>query len=221
MSVSQSLWVHQGSAVIIAESHDIWGFTPEFLLSNDIVPDSWPCSRATRAQDSVDIQFGPIHWRMTERQLWISVIPDCPFDDCPQPELGPLFIDSTMKYLEAVPYLPARRFWFFWKISAIDSNRQKWLADTFLRREWPVELGVPRIQPLLTSRKDDVVLHMTIKEESAYRKGSLEQDSIVFDSYVYRDVGQTPSEIILETQKWTERLGVVERAIKHLIDEGG
>ena len=39
MTSTHDLWVHQESAIIGADSHDIWGFTPEFLLSNGIVRD--------------------------------------------------------------------------------------------------------------------------------------------------------------------------------------
>ena len=37
------LWIHQESAVISAEFHDVWRFTPEFLLEEEIVSNSWAC----------------------------------------------------------------------------------------------------------------------------------------------------------------------------------
>ena len=189
-------------------------------MSNEIVPDDWQCTRAVRTEDSIDIQFGPIEWRMTDRQLWVSVTPDCPLDNCSEHALGPLFLDQTIEYLKTIPYLPVRRFWLFWKLSVTDPERYKWLANTFLSNEWPVSLGIPIVRPLLISRKDDLVLHMTIRDERTYRGGELNQDSIVFDCYIYRDVGQTPSEIIVETQNWKERFNVVEQAIRHLLEEG-
>ena len=70
------LWIHQESAVISAEFHDVWRFSPDFLLEEEIVPGSWVCHRASRSNDQVSIQYGPSHWSMTQNELWISVYPD-------------------------------------------------------------------------------------------------------------------------------------------------
>lgn len=221
MTVSETLWVHQQAAIITAESHEIWSFTPDFLLANDIVPADWSCTQATRTQESVEIHLGPTNWQMTESQLWVSVSPDCPFDESPRPLMGSLFLDPMNRFLQTIPYLPTRRLWFFWKISATDPEWRKWTADTFLRNDWPAELGTPMLQPSITARKDDITLRMTIRNQSVHRNGQPVPNSIVFDSYVYRHVDQTPADMISETQHWPERLAVLRQAIKHLLNEGG
>ena len=221
MTTSQSLWTHQQSAVITAESHDMGSFTPEFLAANNIVDANWQCQRATRAQDSVDIQFGPTHWRMTDNQLWVSAFPDSPLAEGPESELALAIIDPTRRYLEATRYMPVRRLWFYWQISAIDPHREEWMADTFLRHEWPSQLGTPTIQPTLTSRKGEIVLRMIVQNQSTYRRGQWAADSIVFENYVYRDVDLNAPEMALETHQWFERRRVVLQAINHLLEEGG
>ena len=45
MVSTPDLWVHEERAIISAESHDIWSFTPDFLVSNEIVPVDWVCRR--------------------------------------------------------------------------------------------------------------------------------------------------------------------------------
>ena len=221
MTVIETLWVHEQAAVITAESHDISGFTPSFLLTNDIVPYDWTCWRATRTEDSVEIGIGPTTWRMTESQLWVSVSPDCPFNGEDLDPLEPYFLDPIKRYLDAIPYLPTRHLWFFWSISVTDPKWRQWTEDTFLRNHWPPELGTPMLRPSITSQKGDLTLLMNIKNELTNRAGQPAQDSIVFESYVYRNIYQTPGDIISEIQHWTERLGLLEQSINHLLTEGG
>ena len=88
-SLTPDLWIHQESVVLIANTHDVWSFTPEFLLVEGIVPDTWQCLSASRGPDEANVHYGSVNWRMTENQLWISVYPRLPclsvaqFAGCP------------------------------------------------------------------------------------------------------------------------------------------
>ena len=116
------LLVHQESAIIVAESHDVWSFTPEFLLANEIVSDDWSCRRATRRQDTMEIQYGPIRWYMTESNLWIDLHPGCSIEDRRSMEDENLVPTMAGIYLGKVPYCPVRSLWFYWRISVVQSQ---------------------------------------------------------------------------------------------------
>ena len=71
-NLTSDLWLHQESAILTADTHDVLSFTPEFLLVEGIVPESWLCSRASRAPDEAVIDYGPVNWHMTEDHLYIN-----------------------------------------------------------------------------------------------------------------------------------------------------
>jgi hypothetical protein len=157
---------------------------------------------------------------MTESQLWISEFPDRVLGEVSHPADMSLVPEVAERYLQAIPYAPTSRMWFFWQVSAIDPNRYQWVLDRFFNGGWPPELGIATIQPLLISRMDDLSLRITVRNDSANRRGEAIQDSVLFDCYIYRDLGQAPGELALEANNWLERLSLVEQAIKHLLKEG-
>ena len=215
------LWVHQESAVILAASHDVWSFTPEFLLANKIVLGNWICQRAVRTENAMEIQYGPIRWHMTESNLWIDLYPDCSIADWPSMEHDKLVPTMVESYLGRVPYFPFRGLWFYWRISVVNPNRHQWILDNFLRKGWPEEFPVTRLQPLLTFLSGDVAFQITIRSEQAQRQYEVFQESIIFDCYAYRNASLTVSDAFEETQQWSERFHTLERALNHLLEEGG
>ena len=216
---SSGLWVHRESAIILAESHDVWSFTPEFLLVNELVPDNWVCRRAVRTQDAVEIEYGPIHWHMTGSNLWISLYSDCSIEDWPSMEDRRLIPAMAESYLERVSYFPFKGLWFYWQISSVNPDRHQWMLDNFLRKEWPKEYPVTRLQPSLTFSSGDVAFQITIRSDQARRRYEVFQDSIIFDCYAYRIGVPTVGDAIQETDHWPERLLTLERALNHLMEE--
>ena len=216
---AHGLWVHQESAVILANSHDIWSFTPEFLLTKGVVPGDWDCTRATRSSDAMTIQYGPITWWMTENVLWITVYPDRSLV-ADSPISGNHVIPVAAKrYLEQVPHLPAQSLWFFWRLSAMKQNRHEWMLSNFLCREWPSDFGTPRLEPNLSFVADDILFQMTVKNEEVQRAGETFEDSIIFECFAYNTADQSSGRISLETDHWSARLSTVEKAIDHLLQD--
>ena len=214
------LWVHEERAIISAESHDIWSFTPEFLVSNEIVPTDWACRRVTQNQGTVDIQYGPINWRMNESSLWITISPDCPLGEGIQLDGSPIIPVMASKFLEAVPLLPSRRFWFSWQVSAISPNPRLWMSDNFLPSDWPSGLQ-PAISRIgFNLLEDNFVLQMNINIESRQRANQPVRELIVFDCHATQGLEQYVNDMVLATDHWTEWQGAVEQVINHLLEGG-
>ena len=214
------LWIQQESSIISADSHDVWRFTPEFLIASEIVPDTWICRQATQSSDEVAIQIGPSHWRMTPEHLWITEYSDQPLDESAGDTSDHWVSILTSRFLEAVPYVPSRRLWLFWQVSIVKPDRDRWLLETFLNRNWPNELGTVSLQPQLTARLNDLTIQMTIRGGTSHRRGEAYQGSTAFDCYVSRGIDQTPEEMLLDLTHRTERLVLVERSIRQLLGNG-
>ena len=219
MAEETELWIHQESAVISAQSHDIWSFSPEFLLSTEIVPNHWECSRASRTQSTVDIRYGPTNWRMTESHLWIDTWPDCPSGTSLHLEGDPITPLMARRFLESVPHLPSRRLWFFWQISALVPDPLRWLFDNFSPREWPPGFTAADLEIEFTLRKDNWAVQMTVKNDQMERNTE-SHNSLVFDCFVSVPTDQAVRNMIPSTDSWTDRVLVVEQAIKHLCERG-
>ena len=207
------LWVHQESAIIIADSHDVWSFTPEFLSTSEIVPDDWICQRAARTQDAMEIQYGPIHWHMTESNLWIDSYPNRSIEDwlgIEDETLVPAMVES---YMGRVPYLPFGGLWGFWRISANKSNLHRLTLESVLGDEWPGELSITRFQPALDMdfTSGETNFRITVRDNP-------DEDAIVFECFTSSTDRQVASEAILETRHWPEHLRTLQRAISHLLE---
>ena len=220
MSDEHELWIHQESVVISAESHDIWRFTPEFLVVSEIVGEDWICRRSTQSTDEVTIEFGPSRWVMTPTNLWITTFPNRSLkDDGADVESPPTPILAN-NFLVALPYLPSRRLWFFWQISASIPDRGRWIRETFLRNPWPNELGTVAVQPQMTVSLGGLSVSVTIRNETLPKSGGDQAESVGFDCYVSRPLNQTPDEMLQDMTHRTERLLLVERIIRQLLEDG-
>ncbi len=220
MASDNELWIHQESAVISAESHDVWRLTPDFLVASEIVPEVWLCRQATQSPDEVTIQFGPSRWVMTPNELWITSYPDRPMEDDGGGPDGDLIPALTSNFLNAVPYLPSRRLWLLWRISAVNPDRDRWMLENFLSKSWPIELGTVALQPRLIVYLDDLTIRITIRNETLLRRGEAQEESTTFDCLVSRGLDQTPGEMIQDVNHRTERLLLVERTIQQLLGNG-
>lgn len=216
---AHGLWVHQESTIIGAESHDIWSFTPEFLLSNDIVPKDWVCTLATRSENGVTIQYGPIRWSMTENSLWITSYPDCPLEDESRFKDGHIIPVIAKRYLERVPFLPAQRMWLFWRLSVLNPMAREWMLDTFLSRGWPDGFQHSTVQPNLAFVVDDTLFQMSIKNEQSRLNDNTFEESIIFECFASNSDREIEN-MIIATDHLSARLNTLKEAINHLLDEG-
>ena len=213
---AHSLWVHQESAVIGAESHDIWSFTPEFLLSNEIVPKDWKCTLATRGANDVTIQYGPLRWWMTETNLWITSYPECSIEDETRFEDGYSVSVIAKRYLESVPFLPAQRMWLFWRLSTNDPMASEGMLNRLLGKGWPEEFKHLTLQPNLSFAVDDTLFQMSIKNEQTQLDDDSFEESIVFECYTSNSRDQGIENLTVATVQLPARLNVLQEAINHL-----
>ena len=217
------LWIHQESAVISAEFHDVWRFTPELLLEEEIVSSSWVCYRATRSSDQISIQYGPSNWSMTQNELWITEYPDKSLSTNVDTTSGDDEGGTTNipvlahNFLATMPSLPSRRLWFFWRISAINRDRNQWMLENFLNRKWPAEMGTISLQPRLYVYLNDLLLDITIRNETYQRQGESALDSTTFDCFVSRGRNLAVGKMLEETERRTEWLQLLSQAIQHLL----
>jgi hypothetical protein len=219
--VTQVLWVHQESAVIAADSYDVWSFTPEFLLSNEIVPGDWTCTQATRDMDEAVIQYGPVHWGMTERSLWITSYPDCPIEDESRLEGEHAVPNLVRRYLRAVPYLPAQNLWFFWRVEVANPQRHEWSLNNFFGKKWPTNLGsIDKLQPTLDFSVEDVLFRLIIDNEQSRIRHNISEERIIFECYASNPEGRSIGQILSEAHRLSDRLNTFKQAINHLLEEG-
>jgi hypothetical protein len=207
---SPALRIRREGVVIAAESHDIWGFTPDFLVESSVIPEGWTCHRATRSNDVVEVQFGPTLWRMTPAQLWVTEDTDRP----PPSNLRDytsLTASVASRYLGEVPHTPVRTFWFFWRFSVAVSEPARWLSWRFLSGTWPTEFGTFTITPQVVVQLNDLTFNIGIRTG---RAGTLE-----FDCYV-RESTTAINEMMAGVANCGERLQTLVQMLSHLLKEG-
>ena len=216
-SVSRDLWVHGESAIISADSHDIWNFTPDFLAGNEIVPIDWPCKLARRNQSSVDIRYDTVNWRMFEGNLWIDSFPDRPFGEHLFLEDEPLIPTMASRFLGTLPHLPVQKLWFFWRVSAVIPEPNQWMLNNFCPRGYPPKFRSAVVEPDLFLTKGDFVVHLKLRSQARYRADEPPLDAIMMECYVSRPPNLTVDEMIADTYRWSECFESLKQAIDFLL----
>ena len=220
-SLTPDLWIHQESVVLIANTHDVWSFTPEFLLAEGIVPDTWQCLSASRGPDEANVHYGSVNWRMTENQLWISVSPDSPVSEWRNSPDAHFVSIMAKRYLERVPYLPFQRAWFYWNVSAPKTEGLSRMLENLLPSEWPEEFEVTlnQARPLLQFTCENIHFQIGMQNLGVEREGRTFYDSIVFNCYTFSTLDQPLDHAIAELDNWSTRWQTLQRAIQHLTGE--
>ena len=212
------LWVHQEGAVISARTHDIGTFTPEFLVTEGIVPDHWICRRAARTQNNVNIEFGQTYWQMTESNLWVRRSPECLLDD--QFRETSVIPGAAFRYLGTVPYLPSPDLWLRWRISALHPNCIDWMKDNFSSPDWANNLDSLTLEPTIVFTIEEVLFRIGVRAERVQRGNRPPQESAVFECHVSPRQGSTASAILDASGNWEEWLKVIEGTIRLLLAGG-
>lgn len=210
------LWIHRESVVLVANDHDVWSLTPEFLLSEGIVPQDWSCHQATRTPEEAAIDYGHVSWRMTEDQLWISVHPDTSVFGASIDSAVPIL---AMRYLERVPYLPFRNVWFFWTISAPKTARLRRMTEDFLPGDWPGEFEIitKRTSPVMQFVSEKHNFQIGISSQAVDRGSQTLSDAVVFNCHAFPSEDMSLPDAIAEMGNWPKRLQTLRRAILHLV----
>ena len=211
------IWVHQESTIITAQSHDTWSFTPEFL-AGDVAPEEWNCRKVTRTGDTVEIEHGPIAWRMTPSELWITLEPDLPLEEY-RNQISEQAVTPALahNFLLFSRYTPVRRMWFYWKFSSLNPNSRQWMLMRFLSNEPPTELGSLGIQPRVTFRLGELNVQVTVRNDAVERLDETFDDAIIFECFVSRIGEFTVDEMTQDTGRIVEQFAIVEKAIDYLL----
>ena len=220
-SLTPDLWLHQESAILTADTHDIWSFTPEFLFVEEIVPESWLCSRASRAPDEAVIDYGPVNWRMTEDYLYINTFPDDPVARWLSLPDSMLIPNVARSYLQRVPFLPFQRVWFNWSVSVAKTDRLNQMMENILPSGWPNEFEIVenQTQPLLQFKRENHHFRISIQNQTMERGGRTVNDLIVFNCLAFTTLDQTIDHAIAELDNWSVRWLTFQQAIQHLMGE--
>ena len=220
MAEENELWIHQESAVISAESHDIWRFTPDFLVSSETVPDNWICTRSTQSSEEVTIQIGPSRWFMTPTTLWITTHPNRPLKDDNSDIESPLVPILTNNFLVSPAILAVSEAVVILADFGHRSRPRPMEAEYLFAKNWPAELGSLEIQPRLVVSNGDLTISVTIRDDNPRRRGADPKESVTFDCYISRPLDQTPDEMLSDITHRTERLLIVERILRQFLAEG-
>ena len=208
------LWVHEESVILLASTHDVWNFTPEFLFG--MVPDNWTCRHASRTPEEAVVEYDNVNWRMTEEQLWISAYPESSMSDVSVDSIVPRM---ARKYLEMVPYLPFERVWFYWRISVVKTARLGRILEDFLPGDWPSEFKVvlKRTQPMLQFESEHHRFQMTLRGQAVEHNGETLPDAVNFDCFAFPTANQSLDVAIAEISNWAIRWQTLRRAVLHLV----
>ena len=221
------LWVHQETAIVSAEFHDLWNFTPEFLIEDCNVPDSWPCRRVERSSDRVEIRYESCRWLMNRNNLWVTEYPDSPLpletetaaED--REQFGSNVSILAYNFLAAIPTLPFQKLWLFWRMSAIKEEQERWKLENFLPGGWPAGMAVTSVQPRLFVTMEDGEFEISIRSETYQRRGENAPDSVTFDCYVSCREERSVATAQTELENRTNRLQSLGQIIQHLLWSGG
>lgn len=213
------IWVLQESTVISAQSHDIWSFTPEFL-ANDVAPEEWKCRRATRTGDTVEIEHGPIDWRITPSELSITLEPDLPLEPYEaEHKEQPITPTLAHNFLTSAPYTPVHHMWFYWQFSILKPNTHQWMLKKFLANEPPAGLVPVKLQPRLTFSLDELAVQVTVRNDPVQRQNEIFNNAIIFECFINRIEDLTIDDMVADTSCSVEQFGIVRKAINHLMVE--
>ena len=215
--VPQDIWVHGESAIISADSHDIWSFTPNFLADAEVVPSDWPCRWARRNQSSVDIRYDHVNWRMFEGNLWIDSFPELPFGEHLFLDNEPLIPTMASRFLGTLPHLPVQRLWFRWLVSAVIPEPNQWMLNTFFPRGCPTEFSSAAVEPDLFLTKGAFVVHLKLRVQARYRPDELPVDAIMMECNVSRQSNLTVDEMLQDTYSWSEYFESLKESINFLL----
>ena len=213
------LWVHEERAVITAQNHDISALTPEFLVSSGVIPENWECHRILRTPPAVDIEIGPTRWNMTETNLWIIQVQDCPLPDRQGEDA--LIPGLAHKFLEATPYSPSHSLHFAWGISALHADPARWLARNFFNRSWAAGFEVITPTPIVDVLTEGITLQIAVSNFLAHRGSGSILPSLLFNCMATRGINQTVGQMIEETNNWGEWLEIAARAVSLMLDAEG
>ena len=173
------LWVQQATAIIHADTHDIWNLTPEFLSEEEIVPENWVCTRTARSQEQVTIEYEAIRWSGNERDLWIMALPGRPIDSTIR-RTTYIVPEMVVRYLDRVPYLPVKKLWFHWILSAVGPRPEGWMQATFLPRGLPADLALTNLQSYVVFHVEGIEFQVRVRDESSVYGDDSNSNSVHF-----------------------------------------
>ena len=212
------LRILQESVVINANPHALWNFTPEFLFDYEIVLPSWECTNVefNPDGDEVVIEYGPVNWRMTETQLWISNYVDSPAANRYLRPYNDYVVPNTAKrFLEQVPFLPFRNVWFHWRVSALVTDQLVRMLENPLPSKWPNEFEVRsnRTNRTVVFDSEGHNFQIMLGRDQVVGDDETLENPITLECYAIPSLEQGRSSAIAEMDSWVFRWHTLRRAV--------
>ena len=126
----------------------------------------------------------------------------------------------THNYLNVTPYMPSRRLWFAWQISAVHDDPTLWIDKNFFNESWFTEFESVTLNPSVDFVKDGISLRVRVTDQLMNRDQGPSRRSLVFDCMASRGWDQSVGQMIEETGNWKKWLGVVEEAVGYMLGTG-
>ena len=213
-----NLQVLRACAIVSAEFHDLQKFDPEFLVSNSVVSEDWPCTRYRRLPRRVEIDFDSVEWRMTERELRIELFPEVSWEETMTSDVCNLIPHFVRQFLVSVPQLAAPSVCFYWEIAVGRPDPEQWMRANFAPRVLPRGYVVTEVTTSFVTVKEDLRIRVDVDVEEADGEYGSEPRSIVFDCY-----GTSRQELVLnqlehETERWPEYADAVREVVLTVLE---
>ena len=201
--------------LITAENHDLAGFTPELLRSKSLVEIDWVVGRFVRSPSEVVIGVGPVQWYMTDTNLWISRWPACELGGVKDHSIIPRL---AQRFLAAFPDLPARKLWFYWRLSDQVLGLGEWPFLKLFRVMVGDSSEVVSVGTTLDLVRDDYFQRVQVTHEGSLRSGQSQGfNRVSFGCTFAKRYDLNVQQMNSETENWSLCLGMAEELVRELL----
>ena len=218
-AIVSSLRVLGVSAIISAHYHDLQTFDPTFIVSNSIVPEELSCTHFRRLPRRVEIHFGHVELRMSERELWIQVFPEIPWDRVMASNLGHLITNCAQRFLSSAPHLAAPDIGFHWELALDVPNPEQWVQERFGPYLPPRVYDISDISASFVAVKGDLQVRVDVEVGGSEGWDSAGARWVALECFGSSRLDLSRSELMSETERWTVYAKAVREVLMALLEE--
>lgn len=208
MAAERKLWLNGVSVVVTAEHHNPSILNPDFLVSREIVPDTWcvaetitsPAGSVVKYANGVALTVDPSRLMVTEA--------------C-GPEFGDDFKshDLVTAYLKTLPHVPYRDLGLNCNLYALQSDPQRWLVERFAAKWLREEPQFRGIRPTFVLDAKDAVCNVKLAEGE--RNGD---PCVVADCNMHHKGPLEVASLLAAISHWRERQEFMDAAVGRLFE---
>ena len=214
METRSNLWLHSISVVVTAQSHNPSILTPDFLVSQGIIPQAWKATEMINTPPLARVAYdNRVSWTMTQDTLTLAEEWNGPF--------GNLYTIHRLmsKYLEVIPHVPYRSLGLNCAVSTNRRNPDKWLTDRFLNPDArPQTPGLFAMEPRFIIGTYDAVIFMSARVGLAQRTEGVFEDAIITECNVHHEGPLGAAALIDAINRWPERQDSITDVLDQLFE---